>query len=624
MTSPVSADACEVKRTSATRFRTSYGTQMNQPDSFFSSDENPPFVYIDVDTDNCTSSDQINLRIWGITAVSTGGGLFSDFDIPGQIFGSQGVFDYPIDLANQNIDSEGRFTITLKAGTELCTVFNDPYDCLIMAAFLNQNSTSILAILGNALGNLSQADADFFLSTFANLQGVVPSGNTGGECLSQGTDSGYYFQESLACSGLFPFNGYSNSYFGSSFDNLLLSYYNNYPGLNYQFSPDTESGESEFRIALPGIRFNCPGGFGDIECESSLWSVPVGAIIPYGESHSNDQGSVVTSPLSDIYQEDYVPLAPLPFEGLSGGPTPTLGEYLASIFRMSLVVVVILAVLMIVFHGIALTVTASAGKKSDHKDGVKNAIFGLLLAMGSWLLLNTISPNLASNLSINIPNVTLEGDAESISTSPVNTSSGTITGLTLPSDMGLFCPLSGGSSSVPSIIDSFNNKVTYRWGGKGSDLPSGSSFPLSPNESNNGQYMCTNNGQSVPCRNFCPDNSVCLDCSGFVNHVRKCAGLSIYSGTSSMTQSQDAIAVDMSTLSSNGQTLTINGSPYNLQSGDILVWNGHVVVYYGNGIIAESKGDISSIKNPNQNIKKTNLAQSSYRNKITHLIKVNP
>lgn len=630
---PQSADACDVKKGSSTRFRTGFGTQINQPEDFFSDEDNPPFLYVDIDTEDCEETDTITLSIWGITAVLTGGGVASDFNIPGEIFGSLGVFSYPINIGNANPDDQGRFTVALRVGSELCFGNNDPYDCLIMGAIYTDPGT-ILALFGNALANLNQADAQFFLQKFAPSDSdLTPSGLTGSECLSQGTDVGLYYQQSLACAGLYPFNGYSGGYFSSAFDEELRTYYNNYPNLNivsnpplnppqhYVFSEDTESGENEFRIAIPGIRFKCPG---ITSCGDSEWDIPEQPFIPYGQNYPGEGPSIV-DPLPSNYQEEYIPLADLPFEGLNGGPTPSLGEYLASIFRMAIVVIVILAVLMIVYHGVAYATTGAVGKKDDHRKGVGNAILGLVLALGSWLLLNTISPRLASQLSIGIPEVNLDGDAESISTSGSTDTNGTITAFTLPTNMGFYCPGSGGSTEIPSIIDSFNNKVTYRWGGKGGSLPSGGKFKLSPNEQNSGGYMCTNDsGQSIPCRNFCPLESVCLDCSGFVNHVRQCAGMSIYAGTTSMVTNSSAIAIDMKTLSSDGKSITINGSNYNLQPGDILVWKGHVVIYYGNGIIAESKGDLASIKNKNKNIKKTNLAQSNYKKKITHLIKANP
>lgn len=307
------------------------------------------------------------------------------------------------------------------------------------------------------------------------------------------------------------------------------------------------------------------------------------------------------------------PLAPLP--GFTGNPN--LGQWLESLFTILIVIAGILALIMIIVGGITYITSESFGGKGQGKAYIINAIIGLVLALGAWVILNTINPNLAEDLNISIPTASLSiGDADYFSSSPLTNSSGTLTGSGPLPNIGLVCPMSGGVSAVPQIIDSFVNKTTYRWGAKGGPLPAGGQFPLSPNEQSGSPYMC----EGAECRSFCPDNSVCLDCSGFVNQVRRCSGLPTFSGTASMVSSPSAVPIQMSNLSSNGQSITIEGSEYTFQPGDILVWNGHVVVYYGGGQIAESAGALTT----NTNIKKSALASYSGRNKITHLIKVNP
>jgi cell wall-associated NlpC family hydrolase len=312
------------------------------------------------------------------------------------------------------------------------------------------------------------------------------------------------------------------------------------------------------------------------------------------------------------------PLAPLP--GFTGNPD--LGQWLESLFTILIVIAGLLALIMIIVGGITYITSESFGDKGKGKSYIMNAIAGLVLALGAWVILNTINPNLAEDLNIKIPTVSLSiGDADSFSSSESTDSSGTITGNTPLPNIGLVCPMNGGSSSVASIIDSFENKTTYRWGGKGGPLPVGGRFKLSPSEQSGGPQTCTNSdGGQAECRSFCPIDSVCLDCSGFVNQVRRCSGLPTYSGTSSMVNNQDAIPVDMDNLSSDGQSIIINGAQYTLQSGDILVWNGHVVMYYGAGQIAESAGALTT----NSNIKKSQLSSYVGKNRITHLIKVNP
>lgn len=351
-------------------------------------------------------------------------------------------------------------------------------------------------------------------------------------------------------------------------------------------------------------------------------------ILPYGQTCTLDTSMVNVTTLNgsqsgsqdgNVTPIDFseAPLAPLP----GFDTNPDLGGFLKSLFTFLIVIAGLLAFIMIVRGGITYLTSDSFGEKGNGKQYIMNAIVGLVLALGAWVILNTINPDLASDLNIAIPQVSISiGDADSFSPNAIVGSGGVITGSGPLPNIGLVCPMSGGAQAVPEIIDSFVGKVTYRWGGKGGPLPSGSQFQLSPNEQSNGQYTCQGPAGQLPCRNFCPDNSVCLDCSGFVNQVRRCSGLPTYSGTSSMVTNQDAIPINPSNISPDGQNINISGTNYVFQPGDILVWNGHVVIYYGNGIIAESAGALTT----NTNIKKTPLSQYDNKNKITHLIKINP
>ncbi|MDQ5969308.1 MAG: NlpC/P60 protein [Patescibacteria group bacterium] len=374
-----------------------------------------------------------------------------------------------------------------------------------------------------------------------------------------------------------------------------------------------------------GLMYEC-----DYSCQT-YWQLgcPVGDgqapnPLPYGGICSTDNTTIditTTGVLNTggVVSGEYstTPLAPLP--GFTGDPD--VGQWLESLFTILIVIAGLLALIMIVVGGITYLTSESFGEKGKGKSYIVNAITGLVLALGAWVILNTINPELAEDLNIKIPTVELSiGDADSWSSNSQTNSSGTITGYEPLPNIGLQCPMGGGSSSVASIIDSFQGKTTYRWGGKGASLPPGGQFRLSPGEQSNGPYMCEGPTGQVPCRSFCPDSSVCLDCSGFVNQVRRCSGLPTFSGTSSMTSSPNAVPVEMNNLSSDGQSITIQGTPYTFVPGDILVWDGHVVIYYGNGQIAESAGAVTT----NTNIKKSALSSYSGKNRITHLIKVNP
>jgi|GEM_PF-4901670 len=88
-------------------------------------------------------------------------------------------------------------------------------------------------------------------------------------------------------------------------------------------------------------------------------------------------------------QSTYTLLAPLP-----GLTTVTLTVYLEGIVRVTIGVAGILAVIMIVICGIQMIGSPSVSQKSESKECIWNAILGLLLAIGSWVILNTINEQL--------------------------------------------------------------------------------------------------------------------------------------------------------------------------------------------------------------------------------------
>ena len=91
----------------------------------------------------------------------------------------------------------------------------------------------------------------------------------------------------------------------------------------------------------------------------------------------------------------YTPLESLP--NVTGKETVTLGGYLSNIYVLGIGLAGVLAVLMVVVGGIQYIGSGmSPSGKSDAKDRITNAIMGLLLALLSWLILNTIDPNLVS------------------------------------------------------------------------------------------------------------------------------------------------------------------------------------------------------------------------------------
>lgn len=102
---------------------------------------------------------------------------------------------------------------------------------------------------------------------------------------------------------------------------------------------------------------------------------------------------------------DYTPLAPLP--GTLSGDTTSLKDYLPGIFKLAIGIAGVLAVIQIIIGGLQYMSTDAIGNKNAGRERITAAIGGLLLALGAYIILNTISPNFV-NLNINIKPVNVE------------------------------------------------------------------------------------------------------------------------------------------------------------------------------------------------------------------------
>ena len=209
---------------------------------------------------------------------------------------------------------------------------------------------------------------------------------------------------------------------------------------------------------------------------------------------------------------------------------------------------------MLIVNGVSYMGEGSIFKKTQAKDNMQNAILGLLIALGSWAILNTINPDLLGGRGLSVRQATIDlGDVDAPSYMDTNQSS----------SVGINCPKTGGFESLPEIAQSFKNNMTYS-----QDIPKGQIY--------NGKIK--------------------QDCSGFANAVLICSGINpkINSGTYDMFSS--SYSEKITSIESN----SINGIP--LKVGDLIGWKmgdnpntkhseyGHVFVYIGNGKMVDSHG----------------------------------
>ena len=107
-----------------------------------------------------------------------------------------------------------------------------------------------------------------------------------------------------------------------------------------------------------------------------------------------------------VFARAYTLLEPLP-SGLHVqgdlSANITLEHYLKWIFDFALIATGFLAVLMIVIGGVRYMIGgANESERSEGKKYISSALWGLLLAFGAWLIINTINPELV-NLSFTLP-----------------------------------------------------------------------------------------------------------------------------------------------------------------------------------------------------------------------------
>ncbi len=109
-------------------------------------------------------------------------------------------------------------------------------------------------------------------------------------------------------------------------------------------------------------------------------------------------------------QTDYTVLAPLP--GTTNScPTGTdcttnFKTYLEGMFTFAIGVSAVLAFIMLSFAGFQYVTTDGIGGKSNAKERIENAVYGLLLVIGAYAILYTINPDILKfNLNIIRPNI---------------------------------------------------------------------------------------------------------------------------------------------------------------------------------------------------------------------------
>lgn len=117
--------------------------------------------------------------------------------------------------------------------------------------------------------------------------------------------------------------------------------------------------------------------------------------------------AMIICPTLSVFAADegYTLLAPLPGLSETLKTDNILGTYVPAIFKLAIGLSAVAAVLMIVIGGFQYLSSDAVMQKSAGKERIKNAVFGLVLVISAWLILNTINPNLL-NINLNLESIT--------------------------------------------------------------------------------------------------------------------------------------------------------------------------------------------------------------------------
>ena len=110
-------------------------------------------------------------------------------------------------------------------------------------------------------------------------------------------------------------------------------------------------------------------------------------------------------------------------DGVKASPEG-LESYLTFLFKFALGVAAVLAVLMLVIAGVE-RMSPTSGAQEHSKQRIWAALSGLLLALVSYLILQTINPDLAGNLKLTIPEISVTATKNKL---PLSEKSGTCGG----------------------------------------------------------------------------------------------------------------------------------------------------------------------------------------------------
>lgn len=249
-----------------------------------------------------------------------------------------------------------------------------------------------------------------------------------------------------------------------------------------------------------------------------------------------------------------------------------IGDYLNALLNWLIPSSIVAAAVMIIVGGIEYMIMSGVGQISQAKKRIQGALIGLVLLLGSYIMLDVVNPQLMIIEPISLEHIQTTSLEDILNSGDV---SGEITVEDLD-QIGIVCPRTGGSAAVADIARQFLGKVTYRMGGKGK-IGKSTTFKWDKRTCQK-DNMCCEQSPTGTCAEFCPEDTICLDCSGYAGVVAMCAGLparKVSSNTAGMFPDAPRILTCESTALIISLELVKDkffAFPYPLQPGDFLGW----------------------------------------------------
>jgi len=333
--------------------------------------------------------------------------------------GNTGMHRWVFDITTTNVPDEtlSRIVVMEKQtnGTNL-EIFREDYPIKNNAAetytpFILKTGVTYGASIGVTVTGYPLLSKNFFETVPTGGEPPIVVGGNPGQGSSPGTT-----QQSLLC---FPTNNNPND--GTVANNTFW-----------------------FRISaseVGAIRYKGPYNT-ELECKKAIQNIYYNTITPTTSGAKTNL--------------DYYPLAPLPGVGetcekdvngntvcIKTGPdckpdptdptgkkqicTPSnaFGKYLNMMIQIFIGLAAVLAMIMIVMGGIEYMTSELVSSKQAGKDRIINAILGLLLALGSYAILNTLNPDLLNVGLGNLPEATIALQDEEETTGMTTSSVGT-------------------------------------------------------------------------------------------------------------------------------------------------------------------------------------------------------